>query len=160
MRTYLESLRDKVVRFDRGGPESRVGRLLDVYTDYLVLLTEEDGVVYYKTHHIKSITEEVKNGIEFDLEASEDFKYETGENFIDLLRKMKHKWITINRGGPEKLEGVIDEITEDYVTVVLYTEVIRLSTFHIRNFSYGLKPEPPVPLEEMEVQRGNLRTEN
>jgi spore coat protein B len=154
MQSYLESLRDKIVRFDRGGPESRIGKLLDVYPDYLVLLTDEDGVVYYKTHHLKSITEEVKYGLPFYTEVPEGFSYITADNFHQLLSEMRNKWITINRGGHEKLSGVLSDISDDYVTMVVGSEVIRLSTFHIRNFSYGLKPEPPAPEEEVlgEVQ--------
>jgi spore coat protein B len=50
----------KVIRVDRGGPESRIGMLLDASEDHLCLLTEEDGVVYYNTKHIKSFTDKIK----------------------------------------------------------------------------------------------------
>lgn len=52
----LENLKGSRIRIDRGGPESRDGKLLDVFSDYLVLETEKEGVIYYKTHHIKSVS--------------------------------------------------------------------------------------------------------
>ncbi|MEH7480819.1 hypothetical protein V7157_06840 [Neobacillus drentensis] len=51
----------KVIRVDRGGPESRIGMLLDASEDHLCLLTEEDGVFYYNTSHIKSFTDNIKS---------------------------------------------------------------------------------------------------
>jgi spore coat protein B len=56
-----KSLLGKAIKIDRGGPESRIGKLLDIYDDHLVLLTEEDGVLYYNTNHIKSVTENAKD---------------------------------------------------------------------------------------------------
>ena len=54
----------------------------------------------------------------------------------------------INRGGPETLEGVLDDINDDYVTIIANEEVIRLSMFHIRNVSYGVKVEGTKPTEK------------
>ena len=47
----------------------------------------------------------------------------------------------INRGGPETLEGVMDVVTDNFVTIVANEEIIRVSLFHIRNISYGVKLE-------------------
>ncbi|WP_053220286.1 hypothetical protein [Virgibacillus senegalensis] len=139
---YLESLKGKVIKVDRGGPESRVGKLLDVQSDYIILLTKEDGVLYYKTQHIKSITENVKESIGFDYEVADDFSYPTAENFTDLLGQLKYNWVHINRGGPEKIEGVLNDITNEVLVLVIDSEVIRLSSFHVRNISNRNKPEP------------------
>lgn len=56
----MGSLLNKVIKIDRGGPESRVGLLIGVEDDYIALLTKEDGVIYYHLHHIKSVTENAK----------------------------------------------------------------------------------------------------
>ncbi|MFD0051605.1 hypothetical protein ACFVHQ_20200 [Actinomycetes bacterium NPDC127524] len=56
----MQSLVGKKLRVDRGGAESRVGKLLAVGEDYFTLMTKEDGVIFYKIHHIKSITENLK----------------------------------------------------------------------------------------------------
>lgn len=138
---FLLTLLQKVIKVERGGPESRVGKLLAVEDDYIVLLTKEDGVVYYKTEHIKSITEDSKNPLVLEMEVPNNFKFVTGPNFNGILKKLRFAWVKINRGGPESLEGVLDEVQEEdgIVTVILKEEVIRVALFHIRNVSYGLK---------------------
>ncbi|OLN21758.1 hypothetical protein BTO30_12925 [Domibacillus antri] len=139
----LSSLVGKTVKVNRGGHDSRVGQLLAVEEDYFVLLTKEDGVLYYKGHHVKSLTDNTKKGLEFDLVIPEDFEYTQGQTFKDVLHSLKYHWVTINRGGHEKYEGVMDEITDEYITIVYNEEVIRVAMFHIRNISYDMKVEGP-----------------
>ena len=57
----------------------------------------------------------------------------------------------INRGGPETLEGVMDVVTDDFVTIVANEEIIRVSLFHIRNISYGVKKKA----DKQEKAEGN-----
>lgn len=139
----LSSLVGKVVKVNRGGHDSRVGQLLTVEEDYFVLLTKEDGVLYYKGHHVKSLTDNTKKGLEFNLLVPEDFTYIGGKTFTEVLNNLKYKWVTINRGGHEKYQGVLDDINNEYVTIIFNEEVIRVSTFHIKNISYDLKIEDP-----------------
>jgi spore coat protein B len=136
-----KSLVGKTIKVDRGGPESRVGKLMDVLNDHLVLLTADDGVVYYNTHHIKSVTENSKDLVNLGITIPEDFEYKTADSFSGLLDQLKFQWVKINRGGPEKLEGVLSDINKDFVSLINKEEVVRLSTYHIRNISYGLKIE-------------------
>jgi len=135
------SLVDKVVKVDRGGPESRVGKLLTAAEDYFTLLTENDGIIYYNTQHIKSLTHNSKKQVEFNLEIPKDFEYIQAEDFIGVLECLTLQWVKINRGGPETLEGVLDQVTDDFVTIVANEEIIRVALFHIRNISYGVKVE-------------------
>ncbi|MGG3467130.1 hypothetical protein ABES02_06275 [Neobacillus pocheonensis] len=137
----MKSLVGKIIKIDRGGPESRIGKLLDVNEDHLVLLTEDEGVVYYNTHHIKSVTENAKEQLEFNIEVPEGFTYKQADSFHGLLDSLKFQWVKINRGGPEKLEGVLSDINNDFVSLINKEEIVRLSMFHIRNISYGLKVE-------------------
>ena len=137
----ITSLMNKVVRIDRGGPESRIGKLLSVADDHITLLTEDDGVVYYMTHHIKSITDNAKQGLEFNIEIPENFEFLKDNKCISVLEKLKYRWVKINRGGPETLEGVLNEANDDFVTIISNEEIIRIATFHIRNISYGVKIE-------------------
>ncbi len=137
----ITSLMNKVVRIDRGGPESRIGKLLSVADDHITLLTEDDGVVYYMTHHIKSITDNAKQGLEFNIEVPENFEFLKDNKCISVLEKLKYRWVKINRGGPETLEGVLNEANDDFVTIISNEEIIRIATFHIRNISYGVKIE-------------------
>ena len=59
----LLSLIDKEVKVDRGGPESRVGKLMYVKDDHFCLLAADDGIIYYNTQHIKSLTINIKKSI-------------------------------------------------------------------------------------------------
>lgn len=147
---FLLTLLNKVVKVDRGGPESRIGKLMDVKDDHFVLLTEKDGVVYYSSEHIKSITENVKHPMNLKLEVPEDFEFITGENLSEVLTNIGPAWVKVNRGGPESVEGVLNGVSEDgIVTVISNEEIIYLALDHIRNFSYGLK------LEEKEDESDN-----
>jgi spore coat protein B len=135
----IHSLVDRVIKVDRGGPESRVGRLLAAEDDYFALLHEEEGIIYYNTQHIKSVTYNSKSQLDLDEECSEDFSYIKAKDFKGILQKLTLRWVKINRGGPETLEGVMDVVTDDFVTIVANEEIIRVSLFHIRNISYGIK---------------------
>lgn len=137
----LHSFVDRVVQIDRGGPESRVGKVLSVEEDHIAVLTEKDGVIYYNTHHIKSLTNNAKQGYNFELEIPADFDYLKAGKFKEILNGLRHRWVQINRGGPEKLEGVLEEVTDDYIVVVSGEDIVRVSTFHLRNISYGVKIE-------------------
>ncbi|MEY9869666.1 spore coat protein B [Peribacillus sp. B2I2] len=152
---WLTNLVGKVLKIDRGGPESRTGLLLGIYDDHLSILTEQEGVIYYKTDHIKSITENVKNGFQFQLEIPEDFTFKAADNFIDILDDLRNQWVNINRGGPEKLEGVLHDVNDEYVTLTLNEEVIRLAMFHIRSISYGARVEKPKEDEKSEKNKDN-----
>lgn len=140
-RDLMLSLVGKVVKIDRGGPESRVGMLLAVEGDYFVLFTKDDGVVYYKMQHVKSITLHAKGGLDKGFEGNENVGYYQGEDFKSVITNFRHSWVKVNRGGPESLEGILNEVEDDYVTIFSKEEVIQLSMFHIRNISFGAKEE-------------------
>ncbi|MCH6265496.1 MULTISPECIES: hypothetical protein [Neobacillus] len=128
----------KTIRVDRGGPESRMGKVLAVFEDYFVLLTESDGVVYYKTNHIRSVTESSRDLLKLGVNIPKNFEYKTGENFVKLLESIRYQWIRINRGGTEALEGVLNDVSKDIASLIVKEEVVRFSMKHIRNISYGL----------------------
>ena len=132
----------KTVRVDRGGPESRVGKVLAVESDYFALFTKDDGVVYYKLQHIKSITVDSKATLNQEsVEEEDNVTYYQGEDFQSVISNFKHSWVKVNRGGPESLEGILNDIEDEYVTIYSKQELIQLSMFHIRNISFGPKSE-------------------
>jgi len=131
----------KTIKVDRGGPESRSGKLLAVFDDFFVLLTETDGVVFFKTNHIRSITESAKDDMKFDIKVPEKFEFKKAENFVKLLESIRFQWVRINRGGPESFEGVLSEVNKHFCSLIVKEEVVRVSMKHIRNISYGLKVE-------------------
>ncbi|MCM2531959.1 hypothetical protein NDK43_05575 [Neobacillus pocheonensis] len=135
---FMKDRVGKVIKIDRGGPESRLGLLMDVNDDHIVLLTEVDGIVYYSTQHIKSVTEYTKEPMQLNIEVHKDLNYKTAVNFKELLDSLKFQWVRINRGGPEKMEGILTDVNDHCVTLVSKEEVVRHSLFHLRNVSYGL----------------------
>lgn len=137
----FQSLVDKIIKVDRGGPESRTGLLLGAKEDHVTLLHDDEGIIYYNTHHIKSLTYNAKNRDEIDVEIPEGFNYIEADDFRGVLEKLTLRWVKINRGGPETLEGVMDVVTDDFVTIVANEEIVRVSMFHIRNISYGVTLE-------------------
>lgn len=130
----LRNLKGSRIRIDRGGPESRDGKLLDVLSDYLVLDTKKEGVIYYKTHHIKSVSVMEQND-QNDEQRDEDCPYVYAMNFQELLKELKYSWVKINRGGPEKIEGVLVDSSDEYLVLTTNDEVNRIPTYHIRNVS-------------------------
>ncbi|WP_397536856.1 hypothetical protein [Rummeliibacillus pycnus] len=154
----LSTLVNQVIKVDRGGPENTTGMLLAAEEDHITVLTENDGVIYYKTQHIKSITHDSKGGMEFNTVIPENFEFLQGKDFKSVLGDLRFQWVKINRGGPEKLEGVLDEITDDYLTIILNEEIIRVSMFHIRSINYGLKIEKE-EVEDAKDKEGNAKKE-
>lgn len=155
-RDLMISLVGKAVKVDRGGPESRIGMLVAVAGDYFVLFTKDDGVVYYKMQHIKSITVDSKGGLDQEFEMPENLEYFQGDDFKSVITNYRHSWVKVNRGGPETLEGILNEVEDDYVTIFSKQEVIQLSMFHIRNISSGVKAAE----EENQGAKNNSNTKS
>lgn len=131
---HMKYFKDTVIKVNRDGSESKIGKLLAESDDYIAVLTKEDGVVYYNTQHIKSFTENIKGKWEFDVKIPENFK--KPEKFKDLLKSLKYHWVKINRGGPEIVKGILCEVKDDFVHVVANEELIRIPIFHVNNVSY------------------------
>ncbi|MBN8193709.1 hypothetical protein JI667_16285 [Bacillus sp. NTK074B] len=148
-RELLSSLVGKVVKVNRGGPESREGKLLYGGDDHFALLSEKDGVVYFNSAHVKSISQNIKTGMPVKEELSEEgLEFMKEDTLGTLLTSLKYQWVKINRGGPEKIEGILDHSSDEFVTLVLNEEVVRLATYHIKSISYGVKPEKEEKTEE------------
>jgi len=140
-REMMEQFVGKTIKVDRGGPESRSGKLLAVFEDFFAILTEHDGVVFYKTNHVRSITESAKDDMKFGLKVPNKLDFKKAENFVKLLGKIRFQWVKINRGGPESFEGVLSDVNKHFASLIVKEEVVRVSMKHIRNISYGLKVE-------------------
>ncbi|MBT2725176.1 hypothetical protein [Bacillus sp. ISL-46] len=138
-REMMEQFVGKTIKVDRGGPESRSGKLLAVFEDFFAILTEHDGVVFYKTNHVRSITESSKDDMKFGLKVPDKLDFKKAETFVKLLGKIRFQWVKINRGGPESFEGVLSDVNKHFASLIVKEEVVRVSMKHIRNISYGLK---------------------
>ncbi len=136
----LSKLVNEVIQINQGGPERRHGILLAVRSDFLILLTEDDGVVYVKLHHIKSVSKTGRPEDKKDEKKTSKYPvFSKASNFSDVFKELEHKWVTINRGGPEAMEGVLVEKSGGFYTLISDHAVLRIHPFHIRSVSSGPK---------------------
>jgi len=150
----------KQVRLDRGGPESRHGRVVAVGSDYVVIFSEKDGLLYYNTQHVKSMTLNTKDAVEtYEPVVVQPqpvtLKIMEGENFAALLQGMRNSWCQVNRGGHESVQGVVSEVNDDYITMIVNHELVTIFTFHIKSISYGVKNENQNQEEKKEQKQDN-----
>jgi spore coat protein B len=127
---YLQSLVGMLVKINRGGPDSLEGTLIAVQRGYLVLSTPE-GTVYINITHVKSITE-VKN----KKPSSKKYRYIVAGSFVGVLHKLVKKYVQINWGGPEKIEGFIAEVGNSALLLVVGQELVRIPLFHIKTVKH------------------------
>jgi spore coat protein B len=119
------------------------------------------SVIYYQTQHIKSISSDAKKNFNSTIAAPENLEYIQKQNFKGVLEDMKYQWVKINRGGPEKIEGILFEINDDFITVTKNEEIVRLSMFHVRSLSYSvLRVEDPIPTENSNSSNDSSDVEN
>ncbi|MGB2992305.1 MAG: hypothetical protein WBB47_06675 [Paenisporosarcina sp.] len=167
------NFKDQTVRINGKGPESKLGTLLDVRDDFFVLSTDADGLIFYKEHHVKSLSHSIPAATKDTEEAEEVDKVKGGSSSIaeeealeevnkfaemynqiaadttnDLLSNLKYSWIKINRKGPESIEGMLVDANEDYLVLVVNNEIFRISTFHVKNFSVN-----PTKTEDQESEQ-------
>ncbi|AXI40026.1 hypothetical protein CX649_10440 [Bacillaceae bacterium ZC4] len=133
---YVKSLVGKMIKVNRGGPESKSGLLLEVKTDYLALyLFESNNVVYYQLKHIKSITENSKTNFKpFRLEDVEQ-NASKSDSFRRLMKLFQYEYLQINQGGPEAISGKLLDVTNHYAVLYKDDRVIYLNLEHIKSFS-------------------------
>ncbi|MFC0272717.1 spore coat protein [Metabacillus herbersteinensis] len=144
----IEQFGNKYIQINQGGPESKNGLVIDVIDDYIIMFTEDDGVVYFNVDHVKSIYEYNQND-QNDNDQNQNQtqnqnqvvipSFDRGSDFHDLFGHMSHKWVSINRGGPEAMEGVLVENSGGHYTLVSNEEVLRINPYHIRSISAGAK---------------------
>lgn len=145
----IDQLKNETIQINQGGPESKYGTLLGINNDFLHLFTEDDGIVYFNIHHIKSVSKYQQNNNNDNNENGGNNQQqqqtvvypETVEasDFGGVFRHLEHKWVSINRGGPEAMEGVLVENSGGHYTLVSNEEVLRIHPYHIRSISMGAK---------------------
>jgi spore coat protein B len=133
--SFLAPLVGHTVRINRGGPESMEGILLAVNVDYLTVYKEGEGVYYYNAEHLKSVTQDGKDANVINLPGLATPAYVDAIDFAALLSELKYHWIKINRGGPESVEGVLTDSTDEMAILIAKNEVITKFMFHIQSVS-------------------------
>ncbi|MBY0159832.1 hypothetical protein V4V36_12940 [Paenibacillus lautus] len=119
------------VKINRGGPDSIEGLLLDAQSDYLIAVAD-GGFVYVKDEHVKSITDTGKSG-----GARESIVNPiTAYNFVGVMQALRYRFVKVNRGGPEKLEGIIVDVNQNYlILTVKGQEVVHIPVSHIKSIT-------------------------
>ena len=164
-------LKEQNVRINGKGPESRIGKLVDVRDDYVIIYTVDDGLIFYKDQHIKSLstplekvestndsgeketeqnTEELLNVEEVpkvNTELENLLKLSAAASMNDLLSNLKYSWIKVNRKGPESVEGLLVDSSDQHLVLAVDNEILRISTYHIKNFSVNTKTSKEEPEE-------------
>ncbi|MCP9297767.1 spore coat protein CotH [Bacillus halotolerans] len=133
--SLIGQLMNQSVQLNQGGPESKKGSLVWLGDDYAALNTSEDGVVYFNIHHIKSIS---KHESALNKEGHTPSVLEA-DNLKEVFKSLTHKWVSINRGGPEAIEGILVDNADGHYTLVKNQEVLRIYPFHIKSISLGPK---------------------
>ncbi len=144
---YLSSLIGRAVQVYKGGPDSNVGVLLNVNSDYLTLQKEDGEIIYYKTEHIKSIRENSQirfNSVLKVYDANNLFKADT---FNELAVNFKDQTVRINGKGPESKHGTLLDVRADFF--VLSTEADGL-IFYKEHYVTSLSHAIPVATIEAE----------
>ncbi|MCY8930056.1 spore coat protein CotH [Bacillus subtilis] len=134
--SLIGQLMNQSVQFNQGGPESKKGRLVWLGDDYAALNTNEDGVVYFNIHHIKSIS---KHEHDLKIEGHTPSGVLEADYLSEVFKSLTHKWVSINRGGPEAIEGILVDNADGHYTIVKNQEVLRIYPFHIKSISLGPK---------------------
>lgn len=124
------------VKINFGGPESRTGELVAVKSDYLVLNTEEEGVVYYQLSHIKGASIKVT---EDDPLLFSKVSFLDKPDFEGVLEALKYKKVKVNRGGPESVKGVLNDLTSDSLVLSVNDDLLLVPVFHIKSVSRILR---------------------
>lgn len=134
---YLKSLVGKMIKVNRGGPESKSGQLLAVKSDFLVLyVTDTESVVYYQLKHIRSITENSKIQSRPHTMFSDFIENLRKVNsFYRLMKFFQNETIQLNQGGPEVLSGKLLDVTNHYAVLYSGGKVVYVNLEHIKSFS-------------------------
>ncbi len=130
----------KGVRIGRGGHESKEGLLIGAFGTHIALFTEADGVIYFPYNHIKSVTSFAKGKLSYD-EMYNTIELLPNESFVDLLNSQVRQWVKINRGGHDKVEGILLDANHDYVEISFNDELVYIATYHVKSVSFGEKFE-------------------
>ncbi|AJH18341.1 hypothetical protein [Bacillus mycoides] len=133
----IKGLVGENVKVNLRGPESRIGVLLSLGKDYLTLQLPHGEVVYYQLKHVKSLVKKVKETKCDDYDGS--YFYSDEDTFLDVLSDLKYKWVKINRGGPESVEGLLSEVHDGCITLVNGEEVIYVINYHIKSVNQIVK---------------------
>ncbi|AZN42842.1 hypothetical protein [Paenibacillus albus] len=123
----MESQMGMNVRINRGGPESLDGRLIGVQKGYVVL-RNSTGTVYVNSSHVRSVTD-LPGQSSRGMSQSHFIK---ADSFNGVLQALTRKFVQINWGGPEKIEGFIAQVGTQALMLVVGQELVQVPLYHIK----------------------------
>lgn len=139
---HISGLVGKLVRVNKGGPESSEGIVLVAKGNYIVVYIKHEGVVYYNLEHIKSITllnKPIKHFNKHGQHREIHWERNRPHSFLDALRSKKNRLIKINRGGPDSITGVLTSVHHNYIKLIDKEESVIIFTHHIKSFTPSLR---------------------
>lgn len=138
---FMSNSVGKLIQVERGGPDKIKGKLLGIKGDHLAVETE-NGVVYVHTPHVKTISEPIvvekqaENAEPAAVPAAPPVVLEA-DDFTSLIGQMEHKYVKINQGGPNALEGVVLLQREGVVTIVhKMKDYVHYPIYHIKTITW------------------------
>ncbi|OUN00175.1 MAG: hypothetical protein BAA02_05395 [Paenibacillaceae bacterium ZCTH02-B3] len=126
----LEPLFMRKIKVNRGGPDAVEGVLVGIMADHFALLLPEGEVIYIVNRHVKSVTDQSDRPVHHLRQTPAVAQVPF---FGDLLRALTGKTVQINRGGPEKVAGVIVGVTGPSVILKVNSEFVLVRIDHIRS---------------------------
>ncbi|MFJ7747994.1 hypothetical protein [Peribacillus sp. NPDC097295] len=125
----LETLDNRYVQVNGGGPASKIGRIIEFTPEFIVLSTKKDGLVLFPIALIKSVAI-----VETSFHSRwPEFPIVDIPTLNGALTQLIYFWISVHAGGPEKVEGVLIQVTDEYIVVVNKDEIFYVTTNQIQS---------------------------
>ena len=140
----LNTLIGQNIKVNLGGPESRSGILISIKSDYLIVQTKKEGILYYPFQHIKGI--QTSPSTKSDTIIESDFF--DHDDFEEVLEQLKLRKVKINRGGPDSVEGIITGLTNGNIILSKNDEILFIPIFHVKNINEVILDEEKEEDEE------------
>ncbi|PQP83213.1 hypothetical protein C0Q44_00310 [Paenibacillus sp. PCH8] len=128
----MRGLLGREIKINRGGPDSVQGTLTDVCWDYMAMNCKE-GIVYVNESHVKSITDTGRSGGNRNAAMGNPIPSNT---FLGVMQALRFRRVQINRGGPEKVEGILADANQNQLIIALKNqEIVRIPMQHVKSVS-------------------------
>lgn len=128
----MRGLLGREIKINRGGPDAVQGTLMDVRWDYMAMNCKE-GIVYVNENHVKSITDTGRSGGNRSAALGNPIPSNT---FLGVMQALRFRRVQINRGGPEKVEGILADANQNQLVMALKNqEIVRIPLQHVKSVS-------------------------
>ncbi|MEI5909323.1 hypothetical protein WAK64_19940 [Bacillus spongiae] len=131
--SFLETLKGKVVNIELGSSEINSGLLLDAPSDYIVVSTNVDQLIYINTNHVKRIIEKTDVKISPEQEEEAEPEWSIYSDFSELVQSFQNKYTYINN---DTKSGLILGYVENYLIVsnetngIVYYNIAHIHTIY------------------------------